>query len=824
MPQNADRRDRAAAARADRTRAGWRMTATPESVAWRGVTMDLRLAGFAVAVWLSSWAGLHLAAGAGLAAASASAICGSGLYAWLRRPGPKRALGWPVLMMLGAAALGLAVTACRVANRDAPALAGIVHDRVPVQAELVVQDDPRPVRATSGGPSTYVVPARLTSVTPASSTDPDGYHASAIALSVRVIVLATDPGWRHLLPGQRISAMGRLGPARGGDLRAAVLSTGSPPQPRGRPPTAQLLAGGLRAGLQRACIPLPAEPGGLLPGLVVGDTSRLDPAVADAFRATGMTHLIAVSGSNVAIILGLALGLLRWCSAGPRLAAAISVLALVGFVILVRPSPSVLRAAAMGGLGLVALAAGRPSAAVPGLAAAVAVLVLFDPELAADPGFALSVVATGGLLLIAPTWRDALHRRGVPAGLAEALAVPASAQVACAPVIAAISGTVGIAAVPANLVAVPAVAPATVLGVGAAVLSPVWPGGAEFVAWLASWPARWLVLVAHYGAQVPAGALPWPAGIGGALLLAGLALALLWAGRHRVARHVLAVVAVAVVVGAMPVRLLASGWPPPGWLMVVCDVGQGDAVVLPTGPGQAVVVDAGPDVTAVDRCLHRLGVRIVPLLVITHFHADHVGGVAGVFRDRSIGTIITTGWAEPAEGRRLVTATAGAHGKSVSAPSAGAVYAQGPLHIEVLAPITTMSGTRSDPNNNSLVLLVRVRDRMLLLVGDAEEPEQQAILSALGADGIRSDVLKVAHHGSAYQDPAFLDAAHPRVALVSVGAGNSYGHPNPSVLAALARGGARVLRTDTSGDIAATLNDGQLAVVARGTDSGRHPP
>ena len=233
--------------------------------------------------------------------------------------------------------------------------------------------------------------------------------------------------------------------------------------------------------------------GACYPGLIDGDTTHLDPAVATAFRTTGMTHLLAVSGSNVAMIIGCVLLMCRWSRAGPTMSAIVCGIALVGFVILVRPTPSVLRAAAMGCIGLVALATGRVRAAVPALATTVTVLIVYDPALATDIGFGLSTFATAGLLLIAPHWRDALLRRRVPRGAAEALAVPAAAQVACSPLIAGFSGTVSIIAVPANLVAIPAVPAATILGVAAAVISPLWPSGAAFLAWLASWPARWLL-------------------------------------------------------------------------------------------------------------------------------------------------------------------------------------------------------------------------------------------------------------------------------------------------------------------------------------------
>ena len=641
----------------------------------------------------------------------------------------------------------------------------------------------------------------------------------ALTLSVRALVLASNPGWKGLLPGQRVTASGRLAEPRGGDLRAAVVSVREAPVLVGRPPWAQRAAGALRSGLQRACEPLPDRAGGLLPGLVVGDTSRLDPALEEDFRATGMTHLNAVSGANVAIILGVVLFLVRWTRAGPVLTALVCGVALAGFVILARPSPSVVRAAAMGAIGLLGLASGRPRAALPALAAGVATLIGYDPELAADAGFALSVLATAGLLLLAPRWRDALTRRGWPVWAAEALAVPAAAQLACGPVIAGLSGTVSLVAVPANLLVVPAIAPATLLGVSAAVLSPLWPGGAEFAAWLAHWPATWLVVVASYGARVPAGAVPWPAGVTGALLLAGITVALLVAARRPIVRRLVAVVSVGAVLGALPVRLFAAGWPPPGWLIVACAVGQGDAIVLPAGAGRAVVVDAGPEPNAVDHCLRRLGVRQVVLFVVSHFHIDHIGGVAGVFRGRTVVAVVTPTWPEPVGGRAAVARAAAASHAPVYAVAPGWSYAVGGLRLTVFGPVEPLHGTNSDPNNNSLVVGARVQGRSVLLPGDAETEEQQELLTALGPAALRADVLKVAHHGSAYQEPQFLDAVDPAVALVSVGADNDYGHPNAALLARLSQGGTRVLRTDQGGDLAAVAAGSGLAVVVRGGTS-----
>ncbi|MFY1617202.1 ComEC/Rec2 family competence protein [Micromonospora sp. WMMD736] len=781
---------------------------------------DLRLAGLAVAAWLTALAGLHLGPRPLLLVAGAAAVSTAlstlHLLGRLGRPGTlARRFGWIVVAVGLGVLCGAAATSARLVVRDAPPVRTLAEERAPVTADLVVRDDPRPIRS-AGRPGMLLVSGQLTRL-----TGPDG---QPLRVSVRVLVLATDPGWRGLLPGQRLTAEGRLGVPRGGDLTAAVLAATGPPERRGTPSWAQRVAGTLRAGLQRACAPLPDDPGGLLPGLVVGDTSRLPPAVEEDFRATGMTHLNAVSGSNVAIVVGAVLLLARWARAGPLLAGVLCGVALVGFVILVRPSPSVVRAATMGAIGLAALAAGRSRAALPALAAAVTVLVLVDPELAGDAGFALSVLATGGLLLLAPRWRDGLRRRGVPAGLAEALAVPAAAQVACGPVVAGISGTVSLVAVPANLLAVPAIAPATVLGVTAAVLSPVWPAGAGFVAWLASWPAWWLVVIARHGARLPAGTLAWPGGAWGALLLAGLTVALLVAARRPLVRRLVAVVAVAALVGALGVRLVASGWPPPGWVVVACAVGQGDALVLPVAPGRAVLVDTGPEPGAVDACLRRLGIREVSLLVVSHFHLDHVGGVAGVFRGRRVAAVLTPPSTEPASGRAAVRAAATGGRATMRDATAGARHRVGGVELLVLGPPYPLSGTRSDPNNNSLVLRATVAGVSVLLPGDAETEEQHAVLARTPPDQLRADVLKIAHHGSAYQDEGFLVAVRPAVALVPVGTGNTYGHPNPALLARLSRNGTRVLRTDTDGDVTAVRTTDGLAVARRGVPPGRPPP
>jgi competence protein ComEC len=605
---------------------------------------------------------------------------------------------------------------------------------------------------------------------------------------------------------------GRLAPPSRADLTAATISATGPPRQVGPPSLPQRAAGHLRAGLRDAATGLPAGPRGLLPGLVVGDRSGLDPVLADRFRTTGMTHLIAVSGSNVAIIAGAVLLALRAATVGPRLSAVLAGAALVGFVVLARPSPSVLRAAVMGGIAPVALATGRPRAAVPALAGTVLILMFAAPSLAREPGFALSVLATAALLVLAPPVSRLLHRRGVPRGLAEALAVPAVAHLATAPLIAAISGTVSLVAVPANLLAAPAVAPATVLGVLTAVAAPVSTHLAHALAWLAGLPAAWIVLVAERGATLPGAAAHWPAGGTGAVALLAAIAAAAVAVRLRAVRRSLLAVAVGAAVVAVPAQLREPGWPPPGWAFVACDVGQGDALVLRAGPAAAVVVDTGPEPVAIDGCLRDLGVNQIPLLILTHLHADHVGGLGGVLRSRPVGAIEVGSLREPGWAWDDVRRVAGEHGVPLWSAALGETRAVGDLRIEVVGPVVAAHGTRSDPNNSSIVLRITTAGLTLLLTGDVEVEAQDAIVRS-GVD-LHADVLKVPHHGSAWQSAEFLARVRPSVAVVSVGAGNTYGHPAGAVIGDLGRRGARVFRTDQVGDVAVVgLSGGRVEVL-----------
>ncbi len=632
-----------------------------------------------------------------------------------------------------------------------------------------------------------------------------------------LVLLAPATGWRDLLPGQEVTARGVLAPPREGELTVAVLRVRGPPQNVGGAPVWQRAAEVLRSGLRKASTTLDPEPAGLLPALVVGDTAELSPRVVEEFRTAGLAHVLAVSGANLAILCGAVLLLLRAFRVGPRGCAAGAALALVGFVILAGPEPSVLRAAVMGAVTLLALVLGRERSALPALAASVIVLVLYDPALGADPGFGLSVVATAALVLLAPRWAASLRDRGMPVGLAEALAVPVAASLATAPLVVGISGRISLVAVLANMLVAPVVAPATVLGVLAAIAAPLHEGAARLLVELAGPEASWLITVGRRASEVPGASVRWPGGWFGGLLLAVVLLFAYALLRARRTRALLAAALVGVVLVLIPTSVVTPGWPPTGWSAVACDVGQGDALVLATAePGRAVLVDVGPDPGPVAACLRRLGIRRIPLLVLSHLHADHIGGLTAVLADRSVGAVAIGPSHEPTWAWEEVRRQTRAAEVELVELTAGQRLEWPGLTLEVLGPRekpASTGETNTAINDSSLVLRAHTAAGRVLLTGDIELAGQTDLLG--GHVDVAAEVLKVPHHGSRFSAPEFLAQVRPRIALVSVGAGNRYGHPNGAVLDALTRQGALVLRTDRDGDTAVLGGETGPRVVRR---------
>ncbi|WP_168581728.1 ComEC/Rec2 family competence protein [Gephyromycinifex aptenodytis] len=634
---------------------------------------------------------------------------------------------------------------------------------------------------------------------------------------VLIITTAAD-GWRWR---SQVALRGRLSPAEPGQDVVAVLRVGAGPRVLAGPGPVLQAAEVVRAGLRGAVHDLPEDARGLLPGLVIGDRSQTPPDLADAMKQTGMSHLTAVSGTNVALVGGAALLLARGVGAPRRLRPLSALLVIAGFVVVARPDPSVIRAAVMGTIGLIAVARSRPQSGLPALAGAVIVLLALDPWLARSYGFALSVLATLGLLILARPWAQR-WRAFLPSRLAwfaDALAVPVAAQVACAPVIVTLQGEITLVGVVANLLAAPLVAPTTIGGVCLAMLAVPAPGLAAVLAWLPGLPALGIARIARMSSAVPHGAVPWPTSLAAALGLAVIIVALLsahrvllrWARRRPLLW--LAVLAASVVL-LWPVK--PRDWPGPHPALVACDVGQGDALVLPTSPGHAVLVDAGPDAQTVDDCLRDLRIGVLDAVVLTHFDLDHVGGLDGVSRGRSIGEVVIS--TQP--GRPLAAARVQrwwraqqreplqvADGDILTWPGVRATVRNPPAH-----PVPGMS-----PNRGSIVLDVTSTSQggtvRSLLLADADAVAGAAVLRSVRPSlSSGFDVVKVAHHGSADHDPQLLAEARAPVAFISVGADNDYGHPAPTLLRSLARTGAAVYRTDQQGHLALGRRNGALYV------------
>jgi competence protein ComEC len=726
------------------------------------------------------------------------------MTAWVahrdRRRVPARVLAVALICAAGAAA----AAAWRVAAVQRGPLPRLARAHSSVTLALVVTNDPH----LSAGSSTFtqqlvVLTARAVTVTTSEGS---------IAISSPIVVLTTAHGWLDLQPTQRVTAAGRLSVPTPGELVSAVFDARGPPTSVSRASLPEVLAGRVRTGLRSAAAPLPSGPRGLLPGLVEGDTSGLSPDLVAAFRRTGLTHIVAVSGANVAIVLGAALAVARQLGARRRAQALVGVLTIVAFVVVARPQASVLRAAAMGLVAVLALATGRRRRALPAMCAAVLCLIYVDPTLSRSVGFALSVVATGALLVLAPPLRTRMATR-MPGWLADALAVPTAATIACAPLIASISGQVSLASIPANLLAEPAVAPATILGVVTAGLAQVSVGAAQLVARVAGVPCWWLVFVARTFARLPGAAVPWPRGARGSLALALLIVAaalLVEMRRIRVARRWLGVAVrlvtvVGVIAGGFAIgnRLSPHTWPPRDWVLAACDVGQGEAVVARSAPGAAVLVDTGPSPPALDQCLIALGVQSLASIVLTGGSSSAIGGLPGALHARTVGDI-DGGTELAADAAARVSGWASATHVAAAAAIPGVAHVVGNLRWQVLAEFAS-----------ARVVVLSVAGLTVLVAGDLDTDDEAALASQVHS--LNTDVLVVPRHGAA-QDVGFLRAVRPRIAIVSVGRGNSQHDPSAAVLKTLsevAGRAGRVVRTDEHGDIAISASARGLQVVTR---------
>ncbi|HEX5929978.1 MAG TPA: ComEC/Rec2 family competence protein [Solirubrobacterales bacterium] len=585
------------------------------------------------------------------------------------------------------------------------------------------------------------------------------------------------------------------------------------------------------AGLGRG---MPAREAELARGFVLGADDGIDPRTEEDFRRAGLAHLLAVSGQNVTLLALLAMPLLAAFGI-PLRERLLWVLGLIAvYVALAGAEPSIQRAAVMGAAGLIATLAGRRASRLFALAAALLVTLAVDPGIAAEVGWQLSFAAVTGIFVFATPIRRAITGRigdGEPwRALAEGAAVTVAATLATAPLVAFHFETFSTVTLLANLLALPAVAPAMWLGMAGAAASQV-PGLPveafnapnalllAYIAQVAAWCGRpqWAEVGVSLGGAGLAAAY--------AALAAGTVVAFGWRRRRRLraaaaraegartrARRGRGAQPVALglaLLGALVLFAPGSAAVPRelrGLRVTVLDVGQGDAILLQPAAAPAVLVDGGPPGGGLEAALEGAGVERLAAAVVTHDQADHVGGVEELLGRFPVRRLI---YARLDAGARSLSRAAGVPAVRVAA---GAELRSGALRLEVLWPppeLLAGGGPVDDPNRLSLVLLARWHDFSMLLTADAEAEAVPIVPGPV-------DVLKVAHHGSEDEGLAgLLQRTGPALAVISAGADNPYGHPTAATLAALEARGVRTLRTDRDGAIGIEVRPGALAITTQ---------
>ena len=630
----------------------------------------------------------------------------------------------------------------------------------------------------------------MTALASVSSVSIDG-KVKSIRLPVRI----TSSKYIDLIPGEKFAVTGVAFPTAERRVAALIATTGDFER-LSQASYLQRISAKIRDSFRETAKSVGGAGGALIPGLVIGDTSLEEPNFVIEMRRVGLSHLTAVSGANFAIIAAFLLWLSQWVFKLLRSRLILTSLVLVGFIFLVRPSPSVLRASVMCAVILIAKARGVKADSVPSLGLAISFLILMDPFQAIDPGFALSVAATAGILLLAPRLEIWFTERFGHEKLAQVIAIPLAATFMCTPIILAISGLFSLVSIPANVLAGPVVAPITIIGFIAALLSPIIPS-VSYILLVAIKPlAQFIVFISNTASELPVLMLP-KSYLGAVIAILVIALIKF---KKWLALFLLLIIATLII--ALPGR-----WPGSNWAVANCNVGQGDGLAINLGNNEALVIDVGPDSILMDECLSDLGVKRIPLLVLSHFHADHVHGLDGALGGRDIANVWVSNLDQPKSERDTAFLLLG--NTPIHQATAGETIefksARGPVKIEVLWPTKSQSNFEALPgdgsaiNNSSIALLITVGKLRIFSAGDLEPQAQEALLALTKIDPI--DIYKVSHHGSSFQFLPLMSALHPKIALISVGAENSYGHPAPSTVNALEVLGAKTLRTDQDGAI-----------------------
>jgi competence protein ComEC len=566
---------------------------------------------------------------------------------------------------------------------------------------------------------------------------------------------------------------------------------------------------------------LPHPEAGLLQGILLGLDHTLPEDLAEAFRVAGLTHIIVISGYNISILLQawfVASNRLlhRWVTLGAGL------VVLLAFVLLVGPSPPVMRAAIMSTMAVLALLAGRRDWPLASLALASLVMTAANPLLLHSISFQLSIAATLALILLQPrlaaSLSELLHGAvtdtppSLPRVLREVVLTTSAAQLFTLPIVWAHFGRISLLALLANVLVLPVQPLILIPGAAILLFSVPAPAAARVFAYLLWLPLRWTITVARWVSAIPwaSAGLPQLPALG-ALLIYGFLLFLVWRLPARGPEEERAprtewrqVLPLSGAIAVVALLWLAVASLPDGRLHVYAlDVGQGDAILLRTARGQVVLIDGGPDPVLL---ASRLGEtlpfweREIDVVLVTHDDTDHIGGLAPIASRYRIGQVLVV---DPLGGNpaslALQEAVTGS-GILQGSLSAGAQVRLDGCQLTVLHPATPLGHNDAQDNDRSLVLLLEQGSFRMLLMGDAGDAVERRLLA--GAGQVAATALKVSHHGAKTATRVeFLEAVSPQVALVSVGADNRFGHPSAAVIQRLEQAEALVLRTDELGTI-----------------------
>ena len=544
----------------------------------------------------------------------------------------------------------------------------------------------------------------------------------------------------------------------------------------------------------------------LLPGLILGDTRNQSLALSQDMKNSGLTHLTAVSGGNIAILLLAIIWLCQKFRFTIKKQIVTGLFTLIIFALLVRTEPSVVRASLMGAISLLGLFTGTRRHGISALVTTICIALLVDPNLAVSWGFCLSVFATAGLLVFTRPFANKISELvpRIPESLSVLIAVALSAQISTAGLIAGFSGQITLWSIPANLLASPVIPFVTILGYLSLVFSNFYTPFAYLFGYLAAFFANWIGFLAHYFASYETSIIHVPKGIIGFLLISFImalsAFLIFLVKKTKIENKRTLIISIfLILISSLILKSKdVKNWPIRNWQFVMCDVGQGDGLVLKDSTGKVLVVDVGPNGQLMNDCLKKLGVKTIDVLMLTHFHADHVEGLELVKNRHKIQKVYLTWVEDPVyeveRTKQLLNDVLTFHIKS------GEVISLGEMKIQCLWPTKIKMNLGSIPNNSSLVNLVTIKNASFLLTGDIEPPAQEAIQKLWKIPQV--DVVKVPHHGSKFQDANFPKWTRARLALISVGQENSYGHPAKLTLDLYRDSGMQVLSTDEVGSIA----------------------